>query len=95
MKLKIKLKWVYYLIAANLAAVVVLLTVMAQVQMPPPEPEEPEAPEPEPVAQLDDSLPQPPGSEAWCEAIMEQRYRQWSDEEAKTFSDNCLYDLSD
>jgi len=36
-------------------------------------------------------LPAEPGSEAWCERQMLLADSEWSDVDARTFADHCLY----
>lgn len=48
-----------------------------------------------PVATSDPSIPlapAEPGSESWCETMMNSADTEWSDSDAKTFARQCLYD---
>lgn len=49
----------------------------------------------EPAENTDPSIPlapAAPGSESWCEKMMDSADSEWSDSDAKTFARQCLYD---
>ncbi len=92
-----KMKWVYYLIGANLVVLVVLISMMSMMSTQTPE-EGLILPAPEEAPRIETRHAEPPedvGSDEWCEAMVLMHHREWTDDELRAFSANCLYDLSE
>lgn len=51
-------------------------------------------PAPTPEEEGDSDVPQAapePGSDEWCDMMMQKANHLWTDEEPKIFADNCIY----
>ncbi len=94
------MKFVYALIVASL--LVIAFGVYLIVQQPAPEPkpttQPPRSlgviPAPVPEEQGNSEVPEvapEPGSEAWCDFMLQKANELWSEEDTKTFADKCIF----
>ncbi|WP_347332431.1 DUF3012 domain-containing protein [Marinimicrobium locisalis] len=95
------MKAIYALIVASLLMIV---GGIALIMNQPPVPEESLAAGPSrdigvipAPAETDSEIPQleieaDPGSEPWCEQMMNVPNADWTQEDSKTFADNCIYE---
>lgn len=95
------MKAIYALIGASLLMIV---GGIALILNQPPAPEEALAAEPPrdigvipAPAETDSEIPQleieaEPGTEAWCEQMMNVPNAKWTREDSQTFADNCIYE---
>lgn len=91
------MKAIFALMGASILMIVVGLVLI--LNQPEPEPAEPARdigmiPAP---AERDSEIPQikvdaEPGSDAWCEQMMNVPNADWSREDSQTFADQCIYD---
>lgn len=93
------MKAIYALIGASLLMIVGGITLIVY-QSPAPQPPAEEARDiaviPAPTESESD-IPQlevdaEPGTEPWCEQMMDIPNAEWTREDSKTFADNCIYE---
>lgn len=94
------MKYVYALIIASLLMIVFGLYLISQQPAPEPKPvtQPPRSlgviPAPVPDEEGNSEVPEvapEPGSEAWCDFMLQKANELWSEEDTKTFADKCIF----
>lgn len=89
------MKFVYALVALSLGVVVFgLYLIMSEPQSEELTPQREIGLLPAPTPATDSDVPEvdaEPGTEPWCDMMMQQPGDNWVEEETRTFADHCIY----